>query len=585
MSSSNQKNRPIFSASVKNLSISTRPQTALAGGGQSLLFPVNQQQKMLREKYPNVTSLSPKSMMKLKVQDDQKSYFSELLSSPLQNQLRNQKSPQAISQLVQSANSQLTSSLKKGAPNNIRVNNELAEYAFEDLIEKEVKISQEEYEEFKRKYHRMVFDKKGNYLYTKLEPKSLEQQRTIQEIYQSKNTSAKLKKDLNERQKNFQPEKIIGNLVKSSQEQATMHPRRKAIQEIKDRAIKSLNEMLNQTVKQKIIEGALTEIQKASTEMNSEVEKLVRENEVLRRDLEKLKDNIVELQTQNENQNWKNSCLVKDIGQINIDFDKLKKNSCELEGFIPQYKLLNSKFPDLDAKQLIFKYEKLENLCLELTKKIAELEDQKHAIDEEKQQIKQIFDRQADDLMLKDINREKQMKMYLEKLKEKEIEIKDAEEYKQNYMLLYKKIQKIFIDWNSQIKVYPLEKKDDNGPKANIKDPMEILDIMEKEIKISTPDKLQEYLRKIIVSANLLQRKYLPEYVNEKFDPDKIYERILKLVNKLNAENFKLKAQIKQLKRTDSFGHDGANDKQKGDLNDSRSYLNSSLTKNYQYDE
>lgn len=31
--------------------------------------------------------------------------------------------------------------------------------------------------------------------------------------------------------------------------------------------------------------------------MNSEVEKLVRENEILRRDLEKLKDNIVELQT------------------------------------------------------------------------------------------------------------------------------------------------------------------------------------------------------------------------------------------------------------------------------------------------
>lgn len=43
--------------------------------------------------------------------------------------------------------------------------------------------------------------------------------------------------------------------------------------------------------------------------------------------------------------------------------------------------------------------------------------------------------------------------MYLERLKEKEIEIKDAEEYKRNYMQLYKKIQKIFIDWNSQIKV------------------------------------------------------------------------------------------------------------------------------------
>ena len=62
----------------------------------------------------------------------------------------------------------------------------------------------------------MVCDKKGNYLYTKLEPKSEEQQRTIKEIYLSRNSSAKLKKELNERQKNFQPEKIIGNLVRSS---------------------------------------------------------------------------------------------------------------------------------------------------------------------------------------------------------------------------------------------------------------------------------------------------------------------------------------------------------------------------------
>lgn len=35
--------------------------------------------------------------------------------------------------------------------------------------------------------------------------------------------------------------------------------------------------------------------------MNSEVEKILRENEILKRELEKLKDNIVELKTQNEN--------------------------------------------------------------------------------------------------------------------------------------------------------------------------------------------------------------------------------------------------------------------------------------------
>lgn len=72
---------------------------------------------------------------------------------------------------------------------------------------------------------------------------------------------------------------------------------------------------------------------------------------------------------------------------------------------------------------------------------------------------------------------------------------------------------------------------------------------MDKMIQISTPEKMQEYLRKIIVSANMLQRKYLPEHVNEKFDPDKIYERILKLVNKLNSENFKLSVENRELRR------------------------------------
>ena len=55
------------------------------------------------------------------------------------------------------------------APNNLRLNNEFAEYDYDHMPEKELKISQQEYEDFKRKYHLMVFDGKGNYLYSKTE--------------------------------------------------------------------------------------------------------------------------------------------------------------------------------------------------------------------------------------------------------------------------------------------------------------------------------------------------------------------------------------------------------------------------------
>jgi len=36
----------------------------------------------------------------------------------------------------------------------------------------------------------------------------------------------------------------------------------------------------------------------------------------------------------------------------------------------------------------------------------------------------------------------------------------------------------------------------------------------------------------------MLQRKYFKENVNEKFDPDKIYERITKLINEFENENY-----------------------------------------------
>lgn len=51
------------------------------------------------------------------------------------------------------------------------------------------------------------------------------------------------------------------------------------------------------------------------------------------------------------------------------------------------------------------------------------------------------------------------------------------------------------------------------------------------------------------MSANLLQRKYFPENVNEKFDPDKIYDRVLKYVDNLHSQIFKLTTENKFLKR------------------------------------
>jgi len=56
-----------------------------------------------------------------------------------------------------------------------------------------------------------------------------------------------------------------------------------------------------------------------------------------------------------------------------------------------------------------------------------------------------------------------------------------------------------------------------------VDDPEDLLEIISKTLKISTPEGYFRYLRKIIISANQLQRKFFPESVNSKFEPEEVY--------------------------------------------------------------
>jgi hypothetical protein len=71
------------------------------------------------------------------------------------------------------------------------------------------------------------------------------------------------------------------------------------------------------------------------------------------------------------------------------------------------------------------------------------------------------------------------------------------------YFKLFKKIFEVYSDSTTVHKAL-LPDKADGGPTANLVEPIEMLENMKKMITISTNEKLQAYLRKIIVSANLL---------------------------------------------------------------------------------
>jgi hypothetical protein len=100
---------------------------------------------------------------------------------------------------------------------------------------------------------------------------------------------------------------------------------------------------------------------------------------------------------------------------------------------------------------------------------------------------------------------------------------------------------------SAKIDVY--YKPNGDAPQANIDNPEEMLQIMKKMVNISSQEKIQKYVRRIICSAYLLQRKYFPEYITEKFEPEKIYERAVKCLDSMQSTIMRLQSENQMYKK------------------------------------
>lgn len=179
---------------------------------------------------------------------------------------------------------------------------------------------------------------------------------------------------------------------------------------------------------------------------------------------------------------------------------------------------------------------------MDFTKKLGELEDEKLNVEKEKQALIHKYEQRYLDLTKREAEAERKITLANEKINVKSDLIKEAHKYKEDYFLLFKNVIALFTEWNKEIQIY-FNPNISNivEPQASLDDPLEILAILKKMVRISTSESLQKYLRKIIVSANQLQREFFPNCVNEQFDPDKIYERIFKMMKNLKKENERLK--------------------------------------------
>lgn len=170
-------------------------------------------------------------------------------------------------------------------------------------------------------------------------------------------------------------------------------------------------------------------------------------------------------------------------------FDDLKKSVQNIEQFIPEYTLLNEKFPKFTAQKVIQQYEKMEDHITEQRHIIYKLEEEQIKQDKSIQELRQKYDINNAEMLQKEIQRQKQTELEIQSYKEKNLELESALQYKEKYLEVTKNIMLLYNKWSKNITVFPLQAKD-GGPIANIDNPKQILNNMDRQISISSNELL-----------------------------------------------------------------------------------------------
>lgn len=250
-------------------------------------------------------------------------------------------------------------------------------------------------------------------------------------------------------------------------------------------------------------------------------------------------ENLI-LQQQNQN-------VLKNQKEMKCKFDNLYNQYNELKKFEPAYNKLKENFQENSVDKLIDKLKYLEEVNMNLVKKQSDFEDLIRILEQNKK--KEIEDLQNKLIDFKNLNikNEKNVESLRLQLQNQNTDFISFDNYKKEYTILFNKLIETFTELTKTNNLF-FDPKDNFEPKAYLNDPIEVLDLIQKMGNLSTDKKLHDYVRKIIVHANVLQRKFFPENVNEKFDPDKIYERITQFINQLKGEILKLRTENNNIK-------------------------------------
>lgn len=137
----------------------------------------------------------------------------------------------------------------------------MSEYQSKINYKDDLPYTDKDYENFRRQYQKIVFDNDGNMLYTKAEPRSRREYIELMRMTgNGKMNSVNLRRVLQEKRAKLENTNQIRNMAKSASELAGMNARKRAIQEVKEKSLRAMEEMLQKKQANEFLKEAKQEI-------------------------------------------------------------------------------------------------------------------------------------------------------------------------------------------------------------------------------------------------------------------------------------------------------------------------------------
>lgn len=232
--------------------------------------------------------------------------------------------------------------------------------------------------------------------------------------------------------------------------------------------------------------------------------------------------------------------LQQELFEAHQKNEELNNRVQELEFLLPLYNILQKKYQDATVAGIVNKIERLEGYCQEYLAQVMVLEDKLRVMRGEVRTAQATLTEKEHALQNEQNARHEIFKDYRDEITGLKGQAKNIQDHQKDYLELSNKVFNLYSKWVEKLDIFTNIQKE---PTLNAKpqNPIEMIDLIDKLIPISSTDAMQKYIKRIIVSANQLLRKYLPDALELKYDPDKVYEMVSKHIHGLEVEIKKLK--------------------------------------------